>query len=137
MLCHNSHWLKYLGFPWTNFPQRPSGIAAESSARTTTGVPNCTKDKAENPLGVCSVIEQDHAVVTCPIRFRQDWRIADDAADFFFASDVKWTSLTEIRLNDRHGRSAGNIDVVLVAYDGDWLVTDFGALEVQAGYISG
>jgi len=35
------------------------------------------------------------------------------------------------------GRSAGNIDVVLVSYDNDGKVLDFGALEIQAVYISG
>jgi len=47
-------------------------------------VPNCTKDKAQNPLGVCSIFHEGEAVITCPIRFRQEWIIADDAADFFF-----------------------------------------------------
>ena len=45
--------------------------------------------------------------------------------------------MTEVRLNDKHRRSAGNIDVVLVSYDDRGRVTDFGALEVQAVYISG
>ena len=100
-------------------------------------VPNCTKDKAKNPLGVCSIYHENEPVITCPIRFRQDWIIADHAADFFFAEGTRWTSLTEVRLNDAHGKSAGNIDVVLVAYDESGKVVDFGALEIQAVYISG
>lgn len=40
-------------------------------------------------------------------------------------------------MNDKNGNTAGNIDVVLVAYDAEGKVTDFGALEVQAVYISG
>ena len=100
-------------------------------------VPNCTKDKADNPLGVCSVFHDASIAVTCPIRFRQFWLIAEDAAAFFFPDGPSWTSLTEVRLNDRNGESAGNIDVVLVAYDSKGKVTDFGALEVQAVYISG
>ncbi|MHB9036093.1 MAG: NotI family restriction endonuclease [Armatimonadota bacterium] len=100
-------------------------------------VPNCTKDKAENPLGVCSVYDDGNIAITCPIRFRQDWIIAEDAANFFFPPSTKWTSLTEVRLNNKYGRSAGNIDIVLVAYDDCERVTDFGALEVQAVYISG
>jgi hypothetical protein len=63
--------------------------------------------------------------------------IADDAASFFFPDNVSWTSLTEVRLPDKNGRSAGNIDVVLVAYDAHGHVIDFGALEIQAVYISG
>jgi hypothetical protein len=45
--------------------------------------------------------------------------------------------MTEVRLKDKYGKSAGNIDVVLVAYDARGRVLDFGALEVQAVYISG
>ncbi len=100
-------------------------------------VPNCTKDKAKNPLGVCSVFHDGSPAITCPVRFRQDWLITADAASFFFADGVRWSSLTEVRLSDAHGKSAGNIDVVLVAYDQNERVIDFGALEVQAVYISG
>lgn len=100
-------------------------------------VPNCTKDKAENPLGVCSIYHENEPVITCPIRFRQDWIIVNHAAAFFFAEGTCWTSLTEVRLNDANGKSAGNIDVVLVAYDNNGKVIDFGALEIQAVYISG
>jgi hypothetical protein len=100
-------------------------------------VPNCTKDKAKNPLGVCSVFRNNVPVITCPIRFREDWLIAEDAASFFFGDDVAWSSLTEVRLNDANGKSAGNIDIVLVAYDDKGKISDFGALEIQAVYISG
>ncbi len=100
-------------------------------------VPNCTKDKAKHPLGVCSVLHNGAPAITCPIRFRENWLITDDAASFFFSENATWTSLTEVRLNDANGKSAGNIDVVLVSYDNDGKVLDFGALEVQAVYISG
>ncbi|MCR4293386.1 MAG: NotI family restriction endonuclease [Candidatus Kuenenia sp.] len=100
-------------------------------------VPNCTKDKAKNPLGVCSVFHDGSPAITCPIRFREDWLITDDAASFFFGDGTAWSSLTEVRLNDANGKSAGNIDVVLVAYDDNGRIFDFGALEIQAVYISG
>lgn len=100
-------------------------------------VPNCTKDKAKNPLGVCSILQSGKPVITCPVRFRDEWIITDDAASFFFGEGVSWSSLTEVRLSDANGKSAGNIDVVLVAYDEQGKVTDFGALEIQAVYISG
>ncbi len=99
--------------------------------------PNCTKDKANDPLGVCSIYEGEKVVITCPVRFREDWLIADDAAAFFFAPDAKWTALVEVRLKDKYGQSAGNIDVVLVAYDERGKIIDFGSVEVQAVYISG
>jgi hypothetical protein len=100
-------------------------------------VPNCTKDKAKDPLGVCTVKEGEALAITCPIRFRQDWIIADEAASFFFPSDAAWTSIVEVRLNDKHGKSAGNIDIVLVSYDERGRISDFGSVEVQAVYISG
>lgn len=100
-------------------------------------VPNCTKDKAQYPLGVCSIFDEDEVVITCPVRFRQEWIIADDAAEFFFPGGATWTTLTEVRLKDADGQSAGNIDIVLCAYDKSGKVYDFGALEVQAVYISG
>jgi hypothetical protein len=100
-------------------------------------VPYCTKDKAKNPLGVCSVFHDGSIAITCPIRFREDWFITDDAASFFFDAGAAWSSLTEVRLNDGNGKSAGNIDIVLVAYDSNGKIIDFGALEIQAVYISG
>lgn len=101
-------------------------------------VPNCTKDKALDPLGVCSIFDENGgATITCPIRFRENWMIAEDAASFFFDNNASWTSLTEVRLKDGNGQSAGNIDVVLVSYDECGKLLDFGSLEVQAVYISG
>ena len=55
----------------------------------------------------------------------------------FSPEDAKWSSLTEVRLNDANGKSAGNIDVVLASYDDCGKIVDFGALEIQAVYISG
>jgi hypothetical protein len=97
----------------------------------------CTKDKANDPLGVCSIYDGNNIAITCPVRFREDWRVAADAAAFFFDQDVLWHTLTEIRLYDGHGKSAGNIDVVLVATDEQGQIIDFGALEIQSVYISG
>lgn len=100
-------------------------------------VPSCTKDKAQNPLGVCTIHDGNELAITCPVRFREDWIIAENASEFFFGKKVNWTSLTEIRLNDKYGKSAGNIDLVLVSYDVSGKITDFGSLEIQGVYISG
>ncbi len=40
-------------------------------------------------------------------------------------------------MKDKYGKSAGNIDYVLVSYDSKGRVIDFGSLEVQSVYISG
>ena len=101
-------------------------------------VPNCTKSRVENPIGVCSVYDANQAAtITCPIRFREDWYIAEHAASFFFPKDTNFTSLTEVGLNDKYGKIAGNIDLVLVSYDDAGRLKDFGSLEVQAVYTSG
>lgn len=104
-------------------------------------VPSCTKNSAIDPLGACSINHNNKPVITCPIRFTENWQITEEAAKFFFNKDVikkaSWTSLREVRLEDINGKMAGNIDYVLVAYDGDGNVLDFGSLEIQAVYISG
>lgn len=98
--------------------------------------PNCTKFSVEDPLGVCSIYQGSEIVVTCPIRFRQDFKILSDAGRFFFG-DQKFVALTEVRLPDKNGKSAGNIDIVLAVLDKNKKVIDFGAIEVQAVYITG
>lgn len=125
------------GFPIDNLSETANRYRTRKLCPFNNKVPNCTKDKANDPLGVCSVFEADYTAITCPIRFRENWLIADDGADFFFPPGARWTSLTEVRLKDKYGKSAGNIDLVLVSYDRRGKVTDFGALEVQGVYISG
>ncbi|GHT68034.1 hypothetical protein AGMMS50239_32280 [Bacteroidia bacterium] len=100
-------------------------------------VSNCTKNSVEFPLGVCSLNHKNQPVIICPIRFREDWKIMSDAAAFIFNKKTTWTHIGEIKLNDKFGKSAGNIDYVLVSYDEKGRVLDFGSLEVQAVYISG
>ncbi|HYH85629.1 MAG TPA: NotI family restriction endonuclease [Pyrinomonadaceae bacterium] len=101
-------------------------------------VPSCTKVSVLDPLGVCSLHDKDsQRTVICPVRFKEDWLITTQAANFFFPPNTQWTAMPEIRLTDIHGKAAGNIDLVLVAYDDEGYVTDFGAVEIQAVYISG
>lgn len=100
-------------------------------------VPNCTKDKANNPLGVCSVIHDGKTVITCPVRFREDWVIIENAARFVFAEDAQWTSVSEVKLVDDEGQSAGNIDYVVVQTNHEGKIIDFASIEVQGVYITG
>lgn len=125
------------GFPINNTSQKAQRYRRLKLCPYNNKVPSCTKDKAQAPLGVCSVFENDSLAITCPIRFREEWLVAEDAASFFFPEGTRWTSLTEIRLNDLNGKSAGNIDFVLVSYDNEGTILDFGALEIQSVYISG
>ncbi len=125
------------GFPTTNKSKKAERFRSNRLCPYNNIVPNCTKASVENPLGVCSVLHKGEAVITCPVRFREDWQVASDAAKFFFPENTKWTSLTEVSIYDKHGKSAGNVDVVLVSYDETGKLLDYGALEVQAVYISG
>jgi len=100
-------------------------------------VPNCTKDKAKNPLGVCSVWHGEKAIITCPTRFREDWVILENAAKFAFGTQARWTAIPEVRIKDAQEQSAGNIDFVLIHYNKAGKVLDFASLEVQGVYISG
>jgi|WetSurMetagenome_2_1015567.scaffolds.fasta_scaffold47747_3 hypothetical protein len=127
------------GFPIDNISEKANRFRTKRLCPFNNKVPSCTKDKANDPLGVCSIYENggSNIAITCPIRFREDWKIVDDAASFFFPDKVNWTSLSEVRLNNKDGNSAGNIDMVLVSYDANGKLIDFGALEIQGVYISG
>lgn len=97
----------------------------------------CTKVSKTEPLGVCSIHEKGALSITCPVRFREDDLITQEAAKFFFDEHARYAQLPEIRLAGENGRPAGNIDNVLVSYDEQGQVEDFGALEIQSVYISG
>jgi len=125
------------GYPVTNFTDRAVRHRRSKLCPFNNRVPNCTKDKANDPLGVCSIFHNSNVVITCPVRFREEWLIADGASKFFFPENASWTSIAEVNLADANGKTAGHIDIVLVAYNERGQVIDFGALEIQAVYISG
>lgn len=125
------------GFPIDNEGERALRYRENKLCPFNNIVSNCTKNSIEFPLGVCSLNHKDKQVIICPIRFREDWTIISDAASFIFDGRDSWTHVGEVRLNDKHGKSAGNIDYVLVSYDDKGRVLDFGSLEVQSVYISG
>jgi hypothetical protein len=130
--------LEVFGYPVTNMS--PDAVNHRQGRlcpfHNSSGI-NCTKNSAEKPLGVCTIRHDDGVAITCPIRFRQDFLIVADAARFFFPAGQRYIVLTEVRLDDRYGQSAGNIDMVLAALDENSRVVDFGCIEVQAVYISG
>lgn len=125
------------GFPIDNESDRAKRYRDNKLCPYNNIVSNCTKNSIEFPLGVCSLNHKNKQVIICPIRFREDWTIISDAANFVFGSKATWTHVGEVRLKDKNGKSAGNIDYVLVSYDDQGRVLDFGSLEVQAVYISG
>lgn len=134
---NNNPLAEVFGFPIINETTKAKRYRDKKLCPFNNKVPNCTKDKANDPLGVCSVFHNNHPVITCPTRFREDWLIIENAAKFAFDEKTKWTSLSEIKLLDRNGQSAGNIDFVLVAYNDKGQLLDFASLEVQGVYISG
>ena len=125
------------GFPIANESERAKRYRDNKLCPFNNIVSNCTKNSIEFPLGVCSLHHKGKPVIICPLRFREDWSIISDAAGFIFDKKATWTHVGEVRLKDKHGKSAGNIDYVLVSYDDKGRVVDFGSLEVQAVYISG
>jgi hypothetical protein len=125
------------GFPIENEDPEAQRYRKQKLCPFNNKVPNCTKDKANNPLGVCSVWHNGTSIITCPTRFREDWLIIEQTAEFAFGNKATWTSLSEIKLVDKNGQSAGNIDFVLVQYNELGQLIDFASLEVQGVYISG
>jgi hypothetical protein len=136
-LTFNHPLAEVFGFKTTDHSTEANTHRGEKLCRFNNVVPRCTKSKKDNPLGVCSIFAGDQVTIICPVRFREDWKVCKDAADFFFPRQRHWTPVKEIRLKERSGRSAGNIDIVIVAHDESGRVTDFGAVEVQAVYVSG
>ncbi len=125
------------GFPIINNSDKANHFRKSRLCPYNNSSANCTKDKAQNPLGVCSIFDNTNLAITCPVRFRQNWLIVSDAAEYFFGAGANWTTLPEIRLSDVNRKNAGNIDIVIVSYDKEGNLLDFGAVEVQAVYISG
>lgn len=125
------------GFPPDNFSAKAQHYRKHKLCPYNNRVPSCTKDKANAPLGVCSIYTGEDLAITCPIRFRQDWCIASDAAAFFFDPSATWTSFINVNLTNANGQSVGDIAVVLVAYDSKGNVLDFGSLEIQSAYVIG
>lgn len=134
---YNQPLAEVFGFPIENQSERAIRYRENKLCPFNNIVSSCTKNSIEFPLGVCSLNHKDKPVIICPIRFREDWKIVSDAAAFIFDGKTTWTHLGEVKLKDKFGKSAGNIDYVLVAYDDKGRVIDFGTLEVQAVYISG
>lgn len=72
------------GFPIINETEKANRFRTNKLCPFGNIVPNCTKDKASDPLGVCSINHGDNHVITCPVRFREDWLIIEEAAKFAF-----------------------------------------------------
>lgn len=129
------------GFPADNRSTEASTVQDNRRCPFKGGGALCNKSSKADPIGVCSVIDAGKPVITCPVRFSENWLIARDAADFFFPAGTRWKRLPEVRMQvrtpDNKKLAAGNIDIVLAAYDDAGTVIDFGTLEIQAVYISG
>ncbi len=134
---NNQPLAEVFGFPIENQTDRAKRYRKNKLCPFNNIISNCTKNSIEFPLGVCSLNHKGKPVVICPIRFREDWTIISDVAEFIFDAKTSWTHIGEVRLKDKYGKSAGNIDYVLVSYDKNGRVKDFGSLEVQSVYISG
>lgn len=98
----------------------------------------CTKYEANDPLGICSLVEEGVLVITCPYRFREGGAIFRDAALFAFGSGAKTVLIPEVPfLRSTAGPAKlGKIDFVIAKHEGSHLL-DFCALEVQSVYMSG
>ncbi|MDR0844947.1 MAG: hypothetical protein LBN71_06965, partial [Tannerella sp.] len=103
------------GFPIDNQSKRAIRYRENKLCPFNNIVSNCTKNSIELPLGVCSLYHKNQSVIICPIRFREDWKIMSDAATFIFESKTAWTHVGEVKLKDKFGKPAGNIDYVLVS----------------------
>lgn len=124
------------GFPVNNMSDEAIRHRREKLCPFNNKIPHCTKDKKKDPLGVCSVFDTGRPIITCPIRFRENWRILSDVYGFTLPGASDRDFVSEAKLVDDEKESVGKIDIVLLAIESG-VITDFGALEIQAVYISG
>ena len=129
--------LEVFGFPVSNNSEEAKRHRRDRLCPYGNIVPSCTKSSIQSPLGVCSIVHGTGLAITCPVRLRQRELITSHAREFFFPDAPYVTSVKEVRLTDANGRSAGNIDHIVIALDDEGQIADFGALEVQTVYISG
>lgn len=59
------------GFPTDNLSATVERYRNNRLCPYNNRVPSCTKDKANDPLGVCSIFDGEKPVITCPVRFRR------------------------------------------------------------------
>lgn len=99
-------------------------------------VPNCTKDRANDPLGVCSVFHEQKATIICPIRFRENWLIIEDAAKIIFEEKVNWTTITDVKMYDKYNTYIDTIEFVIVSFDEKGNIINFASLDTQAAFVN-
>ena len=69
---HQHPLAEVFGFPTDNQSDRANRYRKHRLCPYNNRVPNCTKDKANSPLGVCSIFYRRHRIaITCPFAFRQ------------------------------------------------------------------
>jgi Restriction endonuclease NotI len=102
----------------------------------------CNKSSNADPLGVCSLEQDNLATAICPNRFLEEDKIFKTAAQIAFGSNCKVAVYPEIKLlhvEDRlkgKTRKIGKVDFLLGKVV-DGAIMDFAALEIQATYFSG
>ncbi len=125
------------GFPYNDFRKDAVYHRDNKLCPYNNIVPQCTKDKKKDPLGVCSMLESEEPIIICPVRFRQSWRIIDDTAPFLLPNATHINFVTEPTLKDAKGNTIGKIDIVLIDHGEEGNIVDFAPLEIQSVYISG
>ena len=79
----------------------------------------CTNDRARDPLGVCSLIDENGLVLTCQSRFLERGVIFHDAAAFAFGSGACTVVIPEVPFlcSTVGAAKLGKIDYVIVNHD--------------------
>ena len=77
------------GFPISNNSRKAKNYRKNKLCPFGNIVPNCTKDKADDPLGVCSINNDNHCVITCPVRFSNSSLKFEIKAKQFYAASQR------------------------------------------------
>lgn len=102
----------------------------------------CNKSSNADPLGICTLANNNIATAICPVRFLEGDKIFKAAAEIAFGKGSTFAIFPEIKLlnveDQKTGRTKkiGKVDFLLGKVAGTEIV-DFAALEIQATYFSG
>lgn len=128
------------GFPATDVSE--TAREARDKRRCPFKGGQCTKGSKTDPIGICSLTDGTFLATTCPVRFRQGYRIFHDVAALAFGKNASFVAAPEVRVlrvaTETQTKKIGKVDFVLAKVDEeDELTEDFAVLEVQAVYFSG
>jgi len=122
------------GYPSIDFSDEAKKARKERLCPFKGGSEKCTKDKASDPLGVCTLEWEEKPIIVCPYRFLGIPDLLGTIAQELLGT-TNFQLLPEVPLKNAADQIVGNLDSVLI-FSKDGEIKDFVGVEFQSVYIS-